>query len=135
VLPLLKDPEEIVQLSACEGLGQFGHERAVAPLIAVLQGDEDAQVRGSAARVLGRISGPAVIPTLLAAMVTDHVTDMHGHSPSWCAAMALDDILGTNETRIRISDTSYKIRTGEPDLVRLRRVAEERYEQWLCDGR
>jgi len=44
--------------------------------------------------------------------------------------MALDDILGTNETRIKVSKTLCRMREGEPDLNRLRRLAEERYQQW-----
>jgi hypothetical protein len=34
---------------------------------------------------------------------------------------------GTNETRIKVSETLRKMRKGEPDLVRLRRLAEERW--------
>jgi HEAT repeat protein len=134
VLPLLKDPEETVRWYACGCLSDCGDQRAVAPLIAVLQGDEDAQVRGTAAYALGRLGSPAAIPALLAAMTSDHEVDMHGHSPSSCAATALDDILGTNETRIRVSESLCRMRKGAPDLDRLRRLAEERYQQWLRDS-
>jgi hypothetical protein len=130
VLPLLQDPDVAVRWYTCECLREFGDDRAVAPLLATLQTDEDAQVRGTAAGALGRLGGPAVIPALLAAMATDHELDIHGHSASHCAAMALDDILGTNETRIRVSQTTCKMRPGRPDLERLRRLAEERYQQW-----
>jgi hypothetical protein len=67
----------------------------------------------------------------MATMASDHEVDVQGHSPSSCAATALDDILGTNETRIKVSETLRRMRKGKPDLDRLRRLAEERYQQWL----
>ncbi len=100
VLPLLQDLDVTVRLSACECLWKFGDDRAVAPLLAVLETDADAMVRGMAATAMRSLGSPAVIPALLATMASDHELDMHGHSPSHCAATALDDILGTNETRI-----------------------------------
>jgi HEAT repeat protein len=133
VLPLLDDPDATVRWSTSLCLHHFGDERAVNPLIRVLQGDSDAQVRGTAAYALGGIGSPAAIPALLAAMESDHESDMHGHSASSCAAGALDDILGTNETRIRVSESLYRMRPGKPDLDRLRRLAEERYQEWSGD--
>ena len=131
VLPLLNDADEVVRWVACECLGSFGDERCVSPLVAVLQSDEDAMVRGTAARALGKLGDPAVIPALLATMASDHEKDMHGHSPSGCAATALDDLVDTNETRIKISETLCRMRKGKADLDRLRRLAEERYQPWL----
>jgi HEAT repeat protein len=130
VVAVLDDPDETVRWYACLCLHTFGDERAVGWLIQVLRGDPDAQVRGAAAYALGGIGSPAAIPALLAAMESDHELDMHGHSASSCAAGALDDILGTNETRIKISATLCRMREGEPDLHRLRRMAEERYQHW-----
>jgi hypothetical protein len=129
VLPLLGDPDEVVRWWACECLWRFGDDRAVAPLVVALRSDGDAQVRGSAAGALGRLGGPAVIPALLAAMASDHEEDIHGHTPSRCAAMALDDILGTEETRIRVG-TVNRSPDRPPDFDRLRRLAEDRYRQW-----
>ena len=119
-LPLLRDPDDNVRFGACEGLWQYGDDRAVAPLVAALQSDDDPQVRGSAATGLGRLGGPAVIPALLAAMADDHEEDDQGHTPSWCAAMALDDILGTEETRIRVGNVN-RLPDKKPDLDKLRR--------------
>lgn len=130
VLPLLKDPDETVRWYTCGCLSGCRDLRAVAHLIAVLQDDQDAQVRGTGAYALGRLGSPAAIPALLATMASDHDVDMHGHSPSSCAATALDDILGTNETRIKVSGTLCRMRKGKPDLDLLRRLAEERYQQW-----
>jgi HEAT repeat protein len=130
VLPLLDDPDVAVRWNACGCLHDFGDERALNALVRVLQGDPDAQVRGTAAYALGGIGSPAAIPALLAAMQSDHELDMHGHSASSCAATALDDILGTNETRIKVSESLRKMRAGEPDLNLLQRLAQERYQQW-----
>ncbi len=52
-----------------------------------------------------------------------------GHTPASCAAAALDDILGTEETRIKVSKTMRRMQDGAPDMDRLRRLAEERYRQ------
>jgi HEAT repeat protein len=104
-LPLLADPEVEIRWFACGCLHDVGDERAIEPLIRVLRADPDAQVRGAAARALGgigrRTGTPAAMPALLAAKESDHELDIHAHSVSSRAATALDDILGTNETRIR----------------------------------
>ena len=62
-------------------------------------------------------------------MASDHEEDVHGHTPSRCAAMALDDILGTEETRIRLGAVA-RMPDKPPDFDRLRRLAEDRYRQW-----
>ena len=130
VLPMLHDPEDTVRRHACGCLHDFGDERAVGPLVTVLTGDSDPQVRGTAAYALGGVGSPAAIPALLEAMDSDHEPDFLGHSASSCAATALDDILGTNETRIRVSDSLRQMRSGKPDLNRLRRLAMELFQQW-----
>jgi HEAT repeat protein len=136
VLPLLDDPEVIVRWQACGCLHDFGDERAIDPLIRVLQCDSDAQVRGTAAYSLGGIGSPAAIPALLAAMESDHEFDEQGHSASSCAASALDDILDTHETRIRVSDGLYKMQSRPADLELLKQLARARYEEWCsCHGR
>ena len=109
--------------------------RAVPALAAVLRGDPDPQVRGTAAYALGGIGSPAAIPALLAVLGTDNEYDLHGHSPSSCAATALDDILLTHETRIALGDGLCRMATWPPDLDRLRRLAEILYQHWSsgCD--
>jgi hypothetical protein len=86
-------------------LHDFGDERAVPALAELLRRDPDPTVRGTAAYALGGIGSPAAIPALLAALGSDNESDELGHSPSSCAATALDDILGTAETRIRVSES------------------------------
>ena len=129
-LRLLHDPHSGVRCYACKCLWKFGDSHAVDALSEVLKSDLDSQVRGYAAGALGSYGGPAVIPDLLAVMASDHEVDILGFTPSHCAAMALDDILGTDETRIRVSPTLCKMRPGMPDLDQLRRLAEERYQEW-----
>jgi len=130
VLPLLADPEVIVRWQASGCLHDFGDERAIVPLIRVLQSDPDAQVRGTAAYALGGIGSPAAIPALLEALESDHELDELGHSASTCAATALDDILRTHETRIRLSDGLCKMRERPPDLERLKQIARETFADW-----
>jgi hypothetical protein len=131
VLPLLRDPDSGVRWFACECVAGLGGAWAVPALRMVLQSDEDAQVRGTAARGLGWQGGPEVIPELLEVMASDHEIDIHGHSPSHCAAMALDDILGTDETCLHLGNVC-RMLDREPDSDRLRRLAEGRYQQWLA---
>jgi HEAT repeat protein len=130
VLAMLSDPEITVRWHACGCLHDLGDERAVPALVDVLRSDPDPQVRGTAASALGGIGSPAAIPALLAAMESDHELDMHGFSPSRCAAGALDDILGTEETRIRLGGGLCRMSGREPDLGLLRRMAEALYEGW-----
>jgi HEAT repeat protein len=127
LVPLLRDPDVVVRLCACEALSSPHAVAAVEPLIGVLRGDPDPQVRNYAASALGHISSRAAIPALLLAMDRDHEPDMHGHTPAHCAAMALDDLLGTNYTRIRLSESLCTMRPGPPDLDGLRKRAMQEY--------
>jgi HEAT repeat protein len=133
VLPCLSDPDVVVRWFACECIAGMGGKRAIPALLSALRSDEDAQVRGTAARGLGWQGGPEVIPALLSAMASDHETDIHGHSPSHCASMALDDVLGSDETCLHFGNVC-RMLDREPDLDRLRRLAEERYLLWQCQA-
>jgi hypothetical protein len=130
LVPLLSDPEVVIRWVTCGTLSTPEALAAVEPLLAVLRNDLDPQVRNSAAYALGHIGSRAAIPALLRAMDTDHEPDIHCHTPSHCAAMALDDMLGTNCTRIRLSETTCTLRPGSPDLDGLRKVALQEYERW-----
>lgn len=130
VLPLLADPEAIVRWHACGCLHDFGDERAVSALVRVLQADPVAGVRSTAAYALGGIGSPAAVPALIAALQADHEPDANGHTASSCAATALDDIVGTDETRIREPDGLCTLADGPPDLESLKQRAQARYEAW-----
>jgi HEAT repeat protein len=130
VIAMLSDPDTTVRWHACGCLHDIGDERAVPRLCEVMRDDPDPQVRGTAAYALGGIGSPAAIPSLLAVLGSDSVCDMHGHTASSSAATALDDILGTHETRIRLGDGFSKLSGRPPDLDRLRRLAQMLFEQW-----
>jgi hypothetical protein len=132
VLPLLQDADDVVRLCACENIGARAGPSAVPALLKVLRSDKDAQVRVEAAYVLGRQGGPEVIPGLLAAMESDHEIDILGYSPSHTAAMALDEVLGTDETCLHFGNLR-RMLDRVPDLERLRILAQERYRQWYAD--
>ncbi|WP_165228348.1 HEAT repeat domain-containing protein [Aquisphaera insulae] len=130
VAAMLSDPDATVRWHACGCLHDFGDDRAVPPLCTVMRDDPDPQVRGTAAYALGGIGSPAAIPDLLAVLGSDSEYDELGHSPSSSAATAIDDILGTDETRIRVGDHLCRLAGHEPDLARLRSEAESLYERW-----
>jgi HEAT repeat protein len=130
VVAMLADPDTTVRWHACGCLHDFGDERAVPALCDVLRRDSDPQVRGTAAYALGGIGSPAAIPSLLAALGSDNEYDIHGHSPSSCAATALDDILGTHETRIKLGGGLCRMAEWPPDLDRLRRLAQALFQRW-----
>lgn len=132
VLPLLRDTDSCVRWYACTNIAQYGGARTARVLREILQSDDDAQVRGTAAAGLGKHGGPEDIPLLLQVMAQDHEKDTHGHSPSHCAAMALDDILGTDETCLHLG-TVCRMLDRSPDLDRLRHLAEERYQRWVSE--
>jgi HEAT repeat protein len=130
IVAMLDDPDTTVRWHACGCLHDFGDERAVPALCEVLRRDPDPQVRGTAAYALGGIGSPAAIPGLLAALGFDNEYDIHGHSPNSCAATALDEILGTRETRTHLGGGLCRMAAGEPDLDRLRQLAEELFQEW-----
>jgi HEAT repeat protein len=130
VAGMLTDPESVVRWHASGCLHDFGDERAVPALVRVMRSDPDPQVRGTAAYALGGLGSPAAIPDLLAVLGVDNEYDIHGHSPSSCAATALDDILGTHETRIHVGGGLCRMAEWPPDLDRLRRLAGELFRRW-----
>jgi HEAT repeat protein len=130
VLPLLSDADTTVRWHVCGLLHDFGDTRALDALLERLKKDTNEQVRGTAAFALGGIGSPRAIPALVETMESDHAVDQLGHTPSSCAATALDDILGTNETRLRLSDPIRTMRAGTPDLDKLKRRAMAAYRRW-----
>lgn len=135
LITMLADPEEVVRWHAAGCLHDFGDQRAVPALAELLRSESSPSVRGTAAYALGGIGSPAAIPNLLAALESDHEVDELGYSPSSCAATALDNILGTHETRIQHGKGLCQMAPGPPDLERLRLLAEELFQKWSADGR
>jgi HEAT repeat protein len=132
VAAMLADPDATVRWQAAGCLHDFGDGRAIPALAEVLRRDPDAMVRGTAAYALGGIGSLVAIPALLAVLGSDNEADELGYTPSGSAATALDNILGTNETRIKLSGSLCTMRPGKPDLDLLRQMATERYQQWCA---
>jgi HEAT repeat protein len=131
ILPLLEDPAVEIRWHTSGCLHDFGDERAVEPLKAVLETDLDPTVRNTAAYALGGIGSPAAIPALIRTMNNDHEVDELGHTPSFAAMTALDDILGTEETRLKLSESLRQMAPSPPDIDRLRLLTTKLYERWL----
>lgn len=127
VLPLLNDPESVVRWNTCGCLHDFRDARAIEPLIDRLKHDPDPHVRGTAAYALGGIGSPEAIPALVETVRSDHEADQLGYTPSWCAAGALDEILDTNYTRIKVTETLRKLAPYPRDVESLIRTAMEHY--------
>ncbi|WP_309719780.1 HEAT repeat domain-containing protein [Armatimonas sp.] len=102
LLPLLDDPEWEVRVEICGLLHDIADERTIPPLISRLEADPHPMVRNTAAYALGGIGSPVAIPALLKALDEDHEYDELGHSASGCAATALDNILHTHHTRLKL---------------------------------
>ena len=132
LLPLLDDPEVVVRWHTCGLLHDIGDKRAVQPLIQIMKTDPDPQVRNTAAYALGGVGDPSAIPALIETLDNDHEWDELGYSASSCAATALDDILKTNHTRIKLSDDFCTMQPKQLDLDLLKAKAMELYHN-LCE--
>lgn len=130
VVPLFQDPEEWVRHHVVGCMGEYGDESVVDALLVTLRSDPDAGVRGQAAYSLGHIGDPRAIPGLLHALDHDKEFDALGHSPSSISATALDNILGTHETRIHHGDGLCSLAPWPPDYELLKRRARELYDRW-----
>lgn len=125
LLGLLDDVENVVRWYACGLLHDIGDQRAIEPLIRLMKTDSDPQVRNTAAYALGGIGDARAIPALIETMDNDHEFDELGHSASSCAATALDDIMKSNYTRVRLSDELCTMSRKTPDLAALKSQAME----------
>ncbi len=122
---LLDDVESFVRWHTCGLLHDIGDQRAIEPLIHLMKSDPDPQVRNTAAYALGGIGDARAIPALIETMDNDHEFDELGHSASSCAATALDDILKSNHTRIKLSGDLCTMSRQTPDLAELKTQAIE----------
>jgi HEAT repeat protein len=92
ILPRLMDNDSEVRWTVCYWLMEFGDRRAVEPLTRVLLSDPDVIVRTQAATTLGASRDVRAIPALVWARTHDFDVDLHGHSVSYAAEMALRDM-------------------------------------------
>lgn len=133
VRSLLDDLEDWVRWHVIGLLARYGDDSAVEPLVAKLRSDPDPGVRGQAAYALGHIGSPAAIPHLLDALDHDRECDSQGHSPSSVSSTALDNILGTNQTRIKHDGGFCSLAPWSPDYDALRSQASEFHRKWKAD--
>jgi hypothetical protein len=134
VLPHFENPVDWVRWHVVGMMHTFGDESALAPLVIRLRSDPEPGVRTQAAYALGGIGSPSVIPLLLEVMEQDHEADSQGHTPSSVAATALDEIVGTNHTRIKVTETLRTLAPWPPDLEALKSAAQDCYTLWLRGG-
>ncbi len=134
VTPLFDDSEDWVRHHVVGSMGHYGDGSVVGELLVKLRSDPDAGVRGEAAYSLGHIGDPRAIPDLLHALDHDTEPDALGHTPSSTSATALDNILGTHETRVAHGDGLCSLAPRPPDYESLKRRARELYERWQAGG-
>lgn len=127
--PHLDDPEVVVRWHICGLLHDIRDRRAVGPLIERMKTDPDPQVRNTAAYALGGIGDPSAIPDLIETLDDDHEVDELGHTASWCAAMALDEIIGRRHARVKDSNGLCQMSSIKPDLVLLKAEAMKYYDE------
>jgi HEAT repeat protein len=93
VLPLLTDPISSVRWNTCGLLHDFGDQRAIPLLVAVLRNDPEADVRGMAAYALSEIGDPSALEALRQAAQSDDGTDYEGRRVCDAATDAIANIL------------------------------------------
>lgn len=125
LVELLDDTEIVVRWYVCGLLHDIGDQRAIEPLIHLMKTDPDPQVRNTAAYALGGIGDARAIPALIETMESDHEFDELGHSAGSCAATALDDILKTNYTRVKLVGNLCTMSRSTSDLALLKTQAME----------
>ena len=133
-MPLFDDPGDWVRHHAVGCMGHHGDGSVVDTLLVKLRSDPDAGVRGEAAYSLGHIGDPRAIPGLIHALDHDREPTPLGHTPSSISATALDNILGTHETRVAHGDGLCSLAPWPPDYELLKRRARELYERWQAGG-
>lgn len=64
LLGMTDDPEADVRAAACRALGALKVERALKPLLAILESDQDDDVRVECLRALGQLGDPGAVPLI-----------------------------------------------------------------------
>lgn len=72
LIRLLKEEDTFIRISAMSSLGRIKDERAVAPLINILQNDKNDDVRISATTVLGHLGDAEAVPALKEALTDNN---------------------------------------------------------------
>jgi len=123
-LALLEDSSEHVRGGIAQILGHLKDDRYVDPLVRLARSDKSPFVRGCAASGLGGQDPIAAIPVLLELLNKDHEENgTTGHSPSGCAARALDELMKTEWTQKRLGDSLRSLNPDGTDLESLKAQA------------
>jgi hypothetical protein len=130
VRPLFADPDAVVRQSVADEMASFGDDSVLDSLRDLLRQDPDPSVRGAAAGSLGLIGNPCVIPDLIRAMENDQEVDPLGYTPGSISATALDNLLGTNHTRIQHEDGFCSMAPYPPRHDELKAAAMACFEEW-----
>lgn len=106
-LAALDDPDPHVRQQACAALEVMREARAVEPLLALLAGDENASMRGNAARALGRLGDSRANAQLVLAL-RDLAPDVRQQAV--CALQALGDLSAAPAIAALLQDPDGNVR-------------------------
>ena len=120
ILTLLNDENEFVRGETARTLSQFRCDSCVARLIELATIDCSPFVRGCAASGLGGQNPIKSIPVLIQLLDNDHEACETGHTPSGCAATALDEMMETEWTQKRLNGGLRGLNPDGTDLTALR---------------
>jgi hypothetical protein len=123
ILKLLDDSSDYVRGETAKQLAMIRCDQCVPKLMIMAGEDSSAFVRGCAACGLGGQDPLTAIPLLIGILDHDHEECGNGHSPSSCAATALDEMMQTEWTQKRFDGGSRGLNPDGVDLSALREQA------------
>ncbi|MEG3860348.1 HEAT repeat domain-containing protein [Microcoleus sp. herbarium12] len=103
LMPLLKDPEELVRSETVEALGELVYTPAIAPIEHILRNDPSALVRASAAETLGYLEDPEAIKTLeLSLLDADEDRAVRGYAANSIGILGTSQLLPKLEKYLKL---------------------------------
>lgn len=123
ILKLFDDTCEFVRGETARILSQLRCDSCVTRLIELATTDPSPFVRGCAASGLGGQIPLQAIPVLIDILDNDHEACDTGHTPSSCAATALDEMMETEWTQKRHEGGVRSLNPDGTDLPALREQA------------
>jgi hypothetical protein len=123
ILKLLDDHSEYVRGETAKQLALFRCNQCIPKLIELATKDTSVFVRSCAASGLGGQDPLSAVPVLIDILDHDHEECANGHSPSSCAATALDEMMETEWTHKRYDGGLRGLNPAGVDLSALREQA------------
>ena len=120
ILTLLNDENDFVRGETARTLSQVRCDSCVTRLMELATTDCSSFVRGCAASGLGGQDPIKSIPVLIEILDRDHQECDTGHTPSGCAATALDEMMETEWTQKRFGGGLRGLNPDGTDLTALR---------------